>query len=72
MHHAHTTSPSRARKTAGGTLDELGSRFLTDRLRSQSADPAEADFDRASQAMHSRGDLEDKAALFAALGENQR
>ena len=64
--------PSRARKTDGGTRDELFSEPLTERLRARRADPAEADFDWASQAMHACVDLEDKAAVFAALGENQR
>ena len=45
---------------------------LAERLRARRADPAEADFDWASQAMHACVDLEDKAAVFAALGENQR
>ena len=65
-------SPSRTLKTDGGTRDELVSELLTERLRARRADPAETVFDWASQAMHARVDLGDKAAVFAALGENQR
>ena len=65
-------STSRARKTDGVTRDELVSEPLTERFRARHADPAEADFDWASQAIHARVDLEDKAAVFAALGEDPR